>query len=333
MHPALDLRPGVARHVADALPALVEGAERGTGRLQVRDRNELLGLVGQLLLELQVLGLLGVTLREHLAAGREEHVLRTAETVPQVVLGLALRPARRLPVRHQLAVAGGRRTPVGRLRQRLGLRDQPLLDLAGVLALRVQRGEVRLAALGEGGTGVREPVPQLVVRLAVQARQTLPDVHQGAQALAGAAPLVALRQLLGLGDQRVLGRPGLVRLLGLGDLALLAPGLHGLDQLVQPHAQGVQVAHGVVLVDLRTQVVDRRLGVLGGQISGPHPLFEEADLDHQALVLALEVGQGLLRGARLPRTDDLLAIGSTHVHGARLVDSAPRVAAHSASST
>jgi hypothetical protein len=76
-------------------------------------------------------------------------------------------------------------------------------------------------------------------------------------------------------------------------------------------------------------MVDGGLGVLRGQVGGPYSLFEEADLDNQALVL----GQRLVRGAGLPGTDDLLAVGRTHVHGPRLVDAAPRVAAHSASST
>src|SRR5690606_37058223 len=145
LHPALDLRAGVPRHVADGLPALVDRAERGTGGLQIGDRKELLGLPGQLLLQLQVLRLLGVPLGEHRAAGGEEDVLRAAEAVPQVVLVLALGTAGRLPLRHQLAVARGRRTPLRGVRQRLGLRDQPLLGAAGLLALRVELREVLLA--------------------------------------------------------------------------------------------------------------------------------------------------------------------------------------------
>ncbi len=176
-------------------------------------------------------------------------------------------------------------------------------------------------------------MPQLVVGLAVQTRQALPGVHQGPQPLTGRPPLVGLRQLLGLGDQRLPGAARLVGLLRPLRLALLAARLHQCDELVQPGPQRVQVAHRVVRVDLFPQVVDGGLGVLRRQVGGLHSLLEEADLDNQAFVLAFKVGQGLLGGARLPGTDDLLAVGRTHVHGPRLIDAAPRVAAHSASST
>ncbi len=333
MHPTLDLGPGIARDVADGLPPLVDRAERGPRGLEVRDREQLLGLDGQLLLAGQVLPLLGVTLGEGLAARLEEDVLRTAEAVPQVVLVLALRPAGGLPVGHQLAVAGGGGAPVRRLRQRLGLLDQLLLGLTGLLALCVQRGEMRLAPLGERRAGVREAVPQLVVRLAVQPRQALPRVDQRPQPLTRRPPLLAGRQLLGLGDQLLLGQPGLVALLGLLRLALLAPRFDGLDELVQPLPQCLQIADRMVLVDLVPQMVDGGLGVLRRQVGGLDPALEEADLDDQALILALEVGEGLLGSTRLPRSDDLLAVGGTHVHGPRLIDAAPWVAAHSASST
>ncbi|GAA5608054.1 hypothetical protein Sgri01_06411 [Streptomyces griseus] len=333
LHPALDLRAGVTRYVPDGLPALVDPPEGGPGRLQVLHRHQLLGLGGELLLELEVLALLGVPLREDLAAGGEEDVLGAAETVPQVVLGLALGAARRLPLGHQVAVARGGGHPVRGTGQRLGLGDQLLLGLAGVLALGVQRGEVRLAPLGERRAGVREAVPQLVVRLAVEAGETLPGVHQRPQPLTGRTPLLALCQLLRLGDQRHLGLLGLVGLLGLEDLALLAPRLDRRHERVEPLAQRVEVAHRVVLVDLLPQVVDGRRRVLRRQVGGLHPPFEEADLDHNAVVLALEIGQSLFGRTGLPRSDDLLALGRTHVHGARLVDAAPRVAAHSASST
>lgn len=190
-----------------------------------------------------------------------------------------------------------------------------------------------LAPLGEGGTGVREAVPQLVVGLAVQTRQPLPRVDQRPQTLTRRPPLLALRQFLGLDDERLLGLTGLVGLLRLLDLALLAPRVDRRDERVQPLAERGEITDGVVLVHLLTQVVDRRRGVLRRQVGGLHPPLEEADLDHQALVLALEIGQCLLGGTGLPRSDDLLALGRTHVHGARLVDTAPRVAAHSASST
>jgi hypothetical protein len=87
----------------------------------------------------------------------------------------------------------------------------------------------------------------------------------------------------------------------------------------------------MALRHLFTQVVDGGRRVLGGQIGGAQPAFEEVDLDDETLVLPLEVGQGLLGRTRLPRAHDPLAVRRPHVHGPRLVDAAPRLAAHSAS--
>ncbi|GAA2917831.1 hypothetical protein GCM10020221_12540 [Streptomyces thioluteus] len=109
--------------------------------------------------------------REHLAARLEEDVLRAAEAGPQLVLRLALGAARGRPLGHQVPVPRAVAPQSVDPGQALRLGDQLLLDLAGVLALRVQRREVRLAPLGERRAGVREAVPQLVVRLAVQPGQ------------------------------------------------------------------------------------------------------------------------------------------------------------------
>lgn len=199
-----------------------------------------------------------------------------------------------LPAGHQVAVLGRGVAPLGRAGERLGLGDQLLLGRAGVVTLGVQGREVRLAVLGEDRPGVREAVPQLVVALAVQARQRLPGVHQGAQPVAGLPPLGGLGELLGLGDQLVLGGAGLVLCLGTGGLALLTAGLDVGTQRVQALGQRVQVTHRVRLHDLGTQVLQGRLGVLGRKVGGPYPLLQQADLHGDALVLALEVGEGLL---------------------------------------
>src|SRR5690606_29339543 len=89
------------------------------------------------------LGVLGV-------AGREEHVLGGAESGPQRVVVLAGGAAGTLPLVHELAVGRGGRPPVGRVLQRLGARDQLLLDRLGALVLRVELGEVGASVAVEG---------------------------------------------------------------------------------------------------------------------------------------------------------------------------------------
>ena len=121
-----------------------------------------------------------------------------------VLLDVARRRAGGLPLPHQVAVATGGRPPLGRAGQRLGLLDQPLLDDPGGLALLVLLGEVRLAAPGVRRARGREPAPQRVVGGPVDPGECLPLVEQLAQPVGAVAPVAALGELLGLGDDLLL---------------------------------------------------------------------------------------------------------------------------------
>ena len=146
-----------------------------------------------------------------------------------------------------------------------------------------------------------------------------------------------LRGILGgerlclLDDAGALGDRLAERGLRLG-LLLLGQLLRGARERLESPRQGVEIADGVGVGDRAAEVRDR-LGDVGRKCAAPDPLLQQSDLAGEIGVLALEVGQRLLGGACLPGTDHLLAVGGTHVHGPRLVDAAPRVAAHSASST
>src|SRR4029078_12644181 len=98
------------------------------------------------------------------------------------------------------------------------LLDQPLLDHPSALTLLVLLREVRLPAPGVRRPRGREPAPQLVVCGSVDPGQRLPLVQQLAEAVRAVAPVVALGELLGLGDQ-----PLLLRLRGRGPLGAPRP--------------------------------------------------------------------------------------------------------------
>src|SRR5690606_9524031 len=109
---------------------------------------------------------------------------------------------RRLPLRHEVAVQACGVAPVGARRQRLGLRDQLLLGrLRGVVAL-LEVGEEVPALAVERGAGVAEPLPEGLLRRAVDARagalRLLPALEEGSQLLARGAPLHLAR--VGRGD-------------------------------------------------------------------------------------------------------------------------------------
>ncbi len=114
------------------------------------------------------------------------------------------------------------RTPLGGAGERLGLLDQALLDDPGALALLALLGEVGLAAPGVRRAGAGEPPPQGVVGGPVEPGERLPLVEQLAQPVRAVAPVVALGELLGLGDDAAPSRPS--RLGGLlGALGACAP--------------------------------------------------------------------------------------------------------------
>ena len=123
---------------------------------------------------------------------------------------------------HQVAVAARGRAPVGRGGEALGLGGEPLLDAAGVVALLVLLGEVRLAAPGVRRARGREAAPQRVVGGPVDAGERLPLVEQLAHPVGAVAPVGALGERLGLGDDLLLALAGLGGALGALDLAGLA---------------------------------------------------------------------------------------------------------------
>ncbi len=179
LEPALEVLHLGARHLAGGVPLLGQLAERVPCGLGVRrPAATLLGLDEQRALHLGVAAYSASSFAFVCVAGTEERVLRGAEPLPQRVVDVLLRTAGRLPLRHQVAVGTGGRTPVGRRRQLLGLDDELLLDDPGALALLVELGEVLLAPPGVRRPGRREPMPQLVVGGLVDPRQPLPLVEQ-----------------------------------------------------------------------------------------------------------------------------------------------------------
>ena len=192
--------------------------------VEVRHRDQRLGLDQQRLLDHGVGGVLLVLLGLGGVARAEERVLGGPEPLPQLLVDVAGRRAGGLPVAHQVAVGAGGGSPVGGAGERLRLLDQPLLHDPGALALLLLLGEVDLAAPGVGGAGGGEPPPQRVVGGLVDPRERLPLVEQVAQPVGATAPVVAVGELLGLGDDGLLGGLGLRGLRGPLLLARLALG-------------------------------------------------------------------------------------------------------------
>ena len=192
--PAASQRSEMSRKAAFAASRSVTGTQR-------------LGLDQELLLDLGVGGELGVLGGVRGVAGAEEGVLRAAEPRPQLLVDVARRGPGGLPLRIRSRYSPDGRTPLGRVGQRLGLLDQPLLDHARALTLLVLLGEVRLAAPGVRRPRGREPPPQRVVGGPVDAGERLPLVEQLAQPVGAVAPVGAGGELLGLGDDPLLARP------------------------------------------------------------------------------------------------------------------------------
>ena len=161
--PALQVLHPLPGYLAGGVPTVGDVAERGLRGVEVGDRHQRLGLDEQLLLDLGVGGELGVLRGVRGVAVGEEGVLRGPEPLPELLVDVARCRAGGLPAPHQLAVLARRRTPLGRVGQRLGLLGQPLLDRTRALALLVLLGEVRLAGLRVRRPGGREPPPQRVV--------------------------------------------------------------------------------------------------------------------------------------------------------------------------
>src|SRR5206468_5790435 len=111
---------------------------------------------------------LGVALGAGGVAGGEEEVLRALEPLPQRVIDVLGGAACRLPFSQQVTEGRARRAPIRGAGQFLGAFAQRLLGLPRARALAVELGEVRAAATVERLAGRRIPLPQRIVRLAVE---------------------------------------------------------------------------------------------------------------------------------------------------------------------
>ena len=284
-----------------------------------------LGVGGELLV---LLGLGGV-------AGAEEGVLGAAEPLPQRVVDVARRRAGGLPLPHQVAEPAGRRAPVGGVGQALGLLGQPLLDHPGGVALLVLLGEVRLAAPGVRRPGGGEPAPQRVVGGPVDAGQRLPLVEQLAQPVGAVAPVVALGELLGLGDDgllRDLRLGGALGPLGLARLAL-ASAITGPSASSRP-ASAARSPTALASTTCSRTVFTDSAGLLGRQHAGPLTRCSSSSTSNaSASYRSVKKRQRLLGRALGVLAHGALAVGGPDEDRAVLGDPAPLVARHWSSSS
>src|SRR5439155_1485311 len=144
--PPVEAAGRVAPDPPGVVPPCLDLAQPGLCRPGIAVDVQRLGLDQQFLALVQGGPLLGVTRGEHLATAREEGVLRGAEPFPQPLLDLLGRARRRLPLRHQFLEARRRGGPLAGPGQLLGGRYQRLLLRLGLLARRVEGGEVRAAS-------------------------------------------------------------------------------------------------------------------------------------------------------------------------------------------
>ena len=159
---------------------------------------------------------------------------------------------------------------------------------------------MRAPVAGEGVTGSREPLPQGVVGLAVDALDRPPFVHDGLEPVARRLPLGRCREFLGLGAEPFLGRDGVRAGLRTGD------GCPG-DRRVGRADDGLEAGRGGVKVADRRQRVDgfaQRGGLLLGLpgITGPtrQPRLQQGDLGREVVELDPEVSEAGLGVPGLP---------------------------------
>ena len=214
--------------------------------------------------------------------------------------------------------------------QFLGARDQLLLGALGGAALGVELGEVLTAAPAEGVARGREPLPQRVVGLPVDALDLLPLVDDRAQPVAGDLPRRAgLRDLLGLGDQRLLrgDRVGARLLARRSALAgLLAR--HAASSGVQPRVERGEVPDRGGAGQLLLELLGRAAGARRVAGAGLEALLQQVHLGREVLVTGARRTPGRPRVAGLPRADGPLAVGGPDIHRAVVVDPTPRPRLH-----
>ena len=144
-------------------------------------------------------------------------------------------------------------------------------------------GELRLPPAGVGGPSTGEPVPQFVVGGTVHAGERLPLVEQHPEPVDPAAPVVALRQRLGLDDHGLLRGDGRGVLFGAGSLAGLDLRGKLLAQRVEAPGQRLEVADGVGLGDVRLGGGDGRLGLFRRHRLRADARLEEGHLRREVL--------------------------------------------------
>ena len=184
-------------------------------------------------------------------------------------------------------------------------------------------GEVRLAVAGVRRPRGGEAAPQGVVGGPVEPGELLPRRQQLAEPVGAVAPVGAVGEPLGLGDELLLRRLGLGALLR--PLLLARRALDGdhRGQRVEAGGEGDEVTDRVGVDDLLAQRLDRRGGLLGRQPPGGHALLEQVDLALELLEALGEELQRLLGRAGLVGPHGALAIGGSDIDGAVLGHPAP----------
>ena len=326
----------LTRHIADLIPFLLDGGQRLTRLLGgglVGHRHQRLGLLEEFLLLGQVLLLGRVGLVAVGLTRVEERVGGLAETRPQGVVLVAAGAASLLPTIHQLVELAGGLAPGGRILDLVGLGDDRLLGLAGVVALVVAGLRPLAASLVERGAGLGEPLPQRVrIRLVDAdggALMLLPLLEEIAELVRGRTPVrvVAQRggQRLGLLHNRGALGHGLVHrgLAGLGDGGLLGGGL-GL-QLLELRLDGGDVAHHGRFGGLLGQGLERVVDLTVLDVGGLQTVGEQVQLGLQIQIPACVQRQRLLHGGVRELADLAFGIALAHEHGAVVVHAAERL--------
>src|SRR5699024_2676613 len=164
---------------------------------------------------------------------------------------------------------------------------------------------------------------QRVVSGAVHPGQRLPFVEEDTKAVGAGAPVTAFGDLLRLRGDTVLTLPGLFKGLGAFGLTLGSALGDVLVDGVEPGAQCAEVTDGVSVGDHLANLGRAGSGVVGSCRAGLKALFEEIDLHHDVVVLALEERQCLCRFADLPRADRPLAVWCPDENLTAGVDASP----------
>ena len=243
------------------------------------------------------------------------------ELGPQLVVGVARGASGRLPLLHEVAVRARGLVPIGGVLQGLGAHDQFLLGALGGGAVAVQLGEVGAAATVERVAGARVALPQLVVRLVVDAANGAPLFEDGADAIARGLPLIGVfGELLRLRGERFLPGDGVGAALRLRLLGLLAGDVRCRDDRVQARVQGVQVADDRLLVQRRLQCLGPLAKLRGVVRVGCQAGFDQLDLGDQVVEALAVVRQAFLRRPCLPGADLALRATARDKDRAVLID-------------